>query len=166
MTLDEVFHSAVKPALAILPMAMTSPRSLVMTLAIGLQESGFTARRQMGGGPARGFWQFEKGGGVKGVYSHVDSAAWVREMCTQRRVEWTIDAIYSALEYDDVLAAGCARLLLYTDPRPLPAITDAAAGWVYYERNWNPGKPRPDDWPANFNAAVAYVGAAAMKGVP
>ena len=35
----------------------------VLLLAIGLQESRFEHRQQIGG-PARSFWQFERGGGV------------------------------------------------------------------------------------------------------
>lgn len=52
------------PALKLLP-SMDSVRARMMLLAIGLQESRFEHRRQLGNGPARGFWQFESGGGVR-----------------------------------------------------------------------------------------------------
>ena len=45
------------PAAKLLP-GMDSAKARVMLLAIGLQESRFEHRRQIGG-PARGFWQFE-----------------------------------------------------------------------------------------------------------
>lgn len=48
-------------------------------------------------------------------------------------------AIWSAIERNDVLAAGLARLLLYTDPRPLPALGDAESVWALYLRTWRPG---------------------------
>ena len=71
MTLEQVMRDAVRPALALLPAAMNTPQARCMLLAIGLQESRFVHRRQIGG-PARGFWQFERGtrtsrGGVWGV---------------------------------------------------------------------------------------------------
>ncbi len=34
-----------------------------------------------------------------------------------------------------------ARLLLWTDAKPLPAIGDEQGAWDYYLRNWRPGKP-------------------------
>ena len=48
-----------------LPDRMLSDEAVTMMLAIGYQESRFEHRRQIRG-PARGFWQFEHGGGVVG----------------------------------------------------------------------------------------------------
>jgi len=56
-----------------------------------------------------------------------------------------------------VLAAGVARLLLWTDPKALPAIGDADAGWSLYLRTWRPGKPHPKTWPALYAQAMAVV---------
>ncbi|MFY2611128.1 hypothetical protein, partial [Achromobacter ruhlandii] len=134
MTLDTIVADAITPALALLPAGMDTPGARVMLLAIGLQESRFVHRRQMGG-PARGFWQFEKGtrasrGGVWGVYLHPASKDRLAALCKARSVSCDPDAIYAALEYDDVLAAGVARLLLWTDPKALPAVGDADAAWA------------------------------------
>ena len=110
-----------------------------MLLAIGLQESRFVHRRQIGG-PARGFWQFEQGGGVRGVLAHPASAALARQVCQVRGVPPTAPSVYSRLELDDVLAAAFARLLL--DRSGAPARTgDADAAWALYLRTWRPGKP-------------------------
>jgi hypothetical protein len=65
--------------------------------------------------------------------------------------------VWLALETDDILAARLARLLLWTDPRPLPVRGDAAAGWNYYIRNWRPGKPHPQTWGAFWREAEALV---------
>ena len=62
-------------------------------------------------------------------------------------------SVYAALLIDDVLAAGIARLLLWTDPAPLPELGDVDAGWNYYDRNWRPGAPRPEAWPYNYSIA-------------
>ncbi|MGE8655122.1 MAG: hypothetical protein ACN6O8_00025 [Achromobacter sp.] len=161
MELKMIISSAIAPALSLLPGRMDTPAAHVMLLAIGLQESRFVHRRQIGG-PARGFWQFEKGtrasrGGVWGVYLHTASSGHLAALCKARSVTCHPDAIYAALEYDDVLAAGVARLLLWTDPKALPTIGDADAGWALYLRTWRPGKPKPDTWPPLYRQAAAEV---------
>lgn len=161
MDLKKIIDTAVSPALALLPTRMDTPAARAMLLAIGLQESRFVHRRQIGG-PARGFWQFEKGtrasrGGVWGVFLHAASKGHLGALCKARSVVCDPDAIYAALEYDDVLAAGVARLLLWTDPRALPAVGDADAGWSLYLRTWRPGKPHPQTWPDLYRQAVAQV---------
>jgi hypothetical protein len=152
MTLSEILSRAIAPALALLPPRMDTPEARVMLLSIGLQESRFLYRRQGGGGPARGFWQFEQGtqksrGGVWGVYLHLASSPLLMSLCTARSIAFTPQAIYKAVETDDVLAAGVARLMLFTDPKSLPAVTDTEGGWATYLRIWRPGKPHPETWP-------------------
>ncbi|MGR6078543.1 hypothetical protein [Achromobacter sp. CSND-B12] len=161
MDLKTIVGAGVSPALALLPASMDTPTARVILLAIGLQESRFVHRRQIGG-PARGFWQFEKGtrasrGGVWGVYLHAASKDRLAAVCKARSVAFDPDAIYAALEYDDVLAAGVARLLLWTDPQPLPPVGDADAGWALYLRTWRPGRPHPQTWPVLYRQAVAQV---------
>lgn len=161
MDLKKIINTGISPALALLPAAMDTQAARVMLLAIGLQESRFLHRRQIGG-PARGFWQFEKGtrasrGGVWGVYLHAASKSHLAALCKARSVACDPDAIYAALEYDDVLAAGVARLLLWTDPKALPAIGDGEAAWSLYLRTWRPGTPHPKTWPALYAQAMATV---------
>lgn len=161
MDLKEVVERAIEPAQSLLPARMDTPAARVMLLAIGLQESRFVHRRQIGG-PARGFWQFEKGsrasrGGVWGVCLHPASKGHLAVLCKARSVACDPDAIYAALEYDDVLAAGVARLLLWTDPKVLPAVGDADAGLALYLRTWRPGRPHPQTWPALYAQAVVAL---------
>ncbi|WP_238877128.1 hypothetical protein [Achromobacter xylosoxidans] len=161
MDLKKIIDTAVSPALALLPTRMDTPAARVMLLAIGLQESRFTHRQQIGG-PARGFWQFERGtrasrGGVWGVFLHPASKDHLAVLCKARSVAYDPDAIYAALEYDDVLAAGVARLLLWTDPKALPQIDEADAAWALYRRTWRPGKPHPQTWPALYAQAMAAL---------
>ena len=61
----------IEPALLLLPERMRTDQAKVMLLAIGLQESRFVHRRQIGG-PARGFWQFEDGrlSGLAGLITY------------------------------------------------------------------------------------------------
>lgn len=159
--LATITRDAIDPALALLPGKMDSDRARVQMLAIGLQESRFTHRRQMGNGPARGLWQFERGGGVKGVLEHPASAKLAREICIALDVEPVPRPVWTALETNDVLAGVFARLLLWTDAKPLPAIGDEQGAWAYYLRNWRPGKPHPQTWPGFYRQAVEFV-----KGTP
>ena len=134
-----------------------------MLYAIGLQESRFTHRAQVidggGKGPARGYWQFERGGGVTGVLRHPASRFWASSVCNARNIPAQPLNVWLALETDDVLAAALARLLLFTDPARLPAVGEQADSWSYYMRNWRPGKPHPRTWPECYGAALKAVGA-------
>lgn len=154
--LQRVMDEAIIPAFALLPENMNSRRAVILMLAIGLQESGFVHRRQIRG-PARGFWQFEKGGGVYGVMNHPRSAKYAEAICHDRGVEFELNAIYQALEHDDVLAAAFARLLLWTDPHVLPAVGDASEAWECYIDNWRPGSPDSARWQRRYAQAEAFV---------
>lgn len=161
--LQTVTDLAVTPALHLFPAVMDSTAARVMLLAIGLQESGFVTRRQRGGGPARGWWQFEPGsaatrGGVTGVLLHAATSDLAAQLCTLRHCTPRARSVWERLEQDDVLAAGFARLMLFTDRCPLPALTDVRGAWACYaERTWRPGKPRPDEWPGNYMRALQFV---------
>ena len=149
-------NSAIDQAIKIIGKKYDSEQARVMLFAIGRQESRFEHRKQVGG-PARGFWQFEKGGGVKGVLTHKASAAAAKKLCEALDVEPTADAVYAALAENDVLAAGFARLLLWTDAAPLPPCKAGAAqdAWAYYKRNWRPGKPHRQTWDRFWMEAIA-----------
>lgn len=156
MDLNRALHDAIVPALALLPKRMDTPQARIMLLAIGLQESRFEHRHQIGG-PAHGFWQFESGGGVRGVMAHASTSSLAAGLCAARGVPFQRAFLFDALEFDDVLAAGIARLLLWSDPRPLPANDDPQAGWDLYVRTWRPGKPHRQTWDAFYRQAVAVV---------
>lgn len=147
-------HKSIDDALALLPPKMDSAEARVLLFAIALQESGFKSRRQYGNGPARGPWQFEATGGVIGVLSHHATAQRARIVCGLRDVKPIVPDVHAALEFDDVLGAAFARLLLWTDRQPLPAIGDERAAWEYYLRTWRPGKPHAGRWPANYAEAL------------
>lgn len=153
MNLKQIHQTAIVPALALLPARMTSKEALVMLFAIGLQESGFLHRRQMGNGPARGFWQFERDGGTAGVLRHKASYLHALAVCKLRGLtdlkeaelikghtpNSIVERAYHAFERDDVLAAVFARLLLWTDPKSLPELGDVDGAFSLYIRTWRPG---------------------------
>ncbi|PNG53165.1 MULTISPECIES: hypothetical protein [unclassified Variovorax] len=158
MELTEVIARILNPGLAMLPLAMDSLKARVQLLAMTLQEDPRQLRRQMGNGPARGLWQFESGGGVKGVMNHHATTGHAHRLCAERGVPWDAWAIWAKLETDDLLACGFARLLLYSDPKPLPAVNDADGGWDLYMRTWRPGRPHPEKWPGNHATARRAMG--------
>jgi hypothetical protein len=146
-----------KEAFDLLPEKMLGSSAVQMLLSIQLQEDRQLRRRQWPKGPARGAWQFEKAGGVRGVLNHDKTAAIARDVCAARGVAATEQQVWEALEHDDVLACCFARLLLWTDAKALPLLGDQEAGWACYLRTWRPGKSRPEEWPDNYQEALASV---------
>ena len=151
-----IIEYAINPAMALLPPKMTSDKATVMLIAIGLQESRLAHRKQIGG-PAKSFLQFESGGGVKGVMGHSASSAPAQALCQALAVPFDRSAIFQAMEFNDVLAFGLGRLLLYTDPKALPEIGDAQAAWDLYQRVWRPGKPHRQTWGELYEIARKVV---------
>lgn len=137
-----------RPAMTLLPDAMRSERAALIGLAIGGQETGYRTRVQMGGGPARSFWQFEKGG-VRAVFR--SEAALAASVCSGLGVLPAVESVHAALATNDLLGAVFARLLLWSDPHPLPA--DSAGAYQLYLRAWRPGKPDDARWPSAYEAA-------------
>lgn len=125
--------------LSYLPAKFNTEQAQKMLSAIQRQEDPAMRRRQWPTGPARGLWQFEAGGGVKGVLTHPASRAHALTVCDKADVRPTAAAVWAALQHDDKLAAAFARLLLFTDAAALPAIGDEEGAWAYYLRNWRPG---------------------------
>ncbi|MFB8830223.1 hypothetical protein ACE0DR_15025 [Azotobacter sp. CWF10] len=155
MHLSEVRQQAIAPALALLPTCMTSPAAEVMLLAIGLQESAFRYRHQIGG-PAHGYWMFEPAG-VRGVLRHAASHEHALQVCNACGVQPVGAAVHAALEHDDTLAAAFARLLLWTDPAPLPAVGAVGAAWDLYLKTWRPGRPHRSSWDPLYTRVLEAV---------
>jgi len=128
------------------PRNWNTPESQQLLLTISGQEADFHHRwqvfdlaRPFAMGAARGLWQFERGGALKGVLEHARTRTMAAEVCRRRGVTLTIDAAYRALHADDILAAAFARLLCWSSPRALPAIGDVEGAWQFYLREWRPG---------------------------
>lgn len=172
LSLAEITERGIDPAMKLLPEMMDSPGARIQLLAIGRQESRFMHRRQIilvqdketgemvpkPLGPAKSFWQAEKGGGmVHGVRLHPATRPIALALYRARGVKATDPAIWSAIEDDDVLAAGLARLLLWTDPHPMPAVGDWQGAWRLYLRTWRPGHPREETWHGFYQQALEFL---------
>ena len=169
ITIDPKILDSIDTGLAQLPTALASKPARVMLYAIGLQESEMKYRFQIVRfrpgvkGPARGLWQFERGGGAKGVIEHPASRFWMHRVCARVNVPFNPTALWNQIEHDDALAAIAARLLLFTDPKALPATDDTDGAFRLYLRVWRPGawdRGTPDQrrklrakWAANHAAA-------------
>lgn len=137
----------------VLPAKFDTKEANVMLLAIGLQESRFQHRQQVGG-PAHGFWQFERGGGVTGVLTHAETGKFASAACAIRGCAASAEAVYRRIVDDDLLACSFARLLLWSDPKPLPAIGHIHEAWDLYLRTWRPGRPHEATWAGLYKQAA------------
>lgn len=159
--IDLVARHILPAALSLLPERMDTPEARILLLAIAGQESGYEHRRQVGG-PALSLWQFERIG-LTGVLMHPASTRHADAVCAALLYDThQPDDVHRAMEHNDVLACALARLLLWTDPHPLPPIGEYDWAWDYYLRTWRPGKPHRERWANNYHRArAAYVRATA-----
>lgn len=122
-------------------------------LAIAGQESAWEGRLQTDG-PARGYWQFESEA-VATVVANPKSGPKLAAVCGA--LDIPVTNIYEAIAWNDTLAAMVARLTLWLDPTPLPAVGDANGAYAYYLRNWRPGAQRPDAWAGVYQTAESAI---------
>lgn len=176
MNLSEVNNRILQAMFSYFPVNYDSLGVRLLLLTIGLQESRFTSRRQLINkvvdgkkvlvpeGPAIGFWQFELGnetsrGGVWGVLNHYRVGPIAKQFCRQLGIAADPKTVWLALETNDVLAAGFARLLLLCDGQALPKIGDVEGAWkCYAERTWRPGKPHRETWDGFYTQARTELG--------
>ena len=154
MTPAEFSARILAPAAAAFPFH-DAPASRALLLAIAGQESGWTDRLQEPTPFARGFWQMERGGGVLGVMEHPASREIIATFCESLEIPPDLDPVYEAIAWNDTLAYAFARLLLWTDPAPLPAAGDVAGSLAVYRRLWRPGRPDDTRWTTRYAEALA-----------
>lgn len=154
---DIFLHDIVDPSLKWLTSVSGTPsadNARVLVMAIAGQESHWEHRRQIGG-PARSYWQFEKGGGVAGLFRVTPSQ--LRAVCETLDIPYDQATVFEAMAWNDTLACCMARLLLWSDPRALPPVGNKEAGWQYYLANWRPGAPHPEAWPTVYDQSLAAM---------
>ena len=155
----------IEAGLALLPVTLRTAHAKVLLYATSRQENPKRLPKQVGG-PAVGDYQFESGGGVKGVLEHPSTATLAASVCKARGIAASRLTVYEALQTDPVLAAAFARLLYYTDPGQIPAVGDEDGAWDVYLRTWRPGafKRQPGTlrtkWSKSYNAALVAYGLA------
>jgi len=163
MTPTDLLRLSIEPALTLLPDHMDSAEARIMVVTIALQESRIVHRRQVRG-PAKGFWRFEEGDGVRGVLHHHASREHAERVCSTLRYRPKEPIIHTAIEHNDVLAAAFARLLLWTLPAALPRT--AEEGWEQYLDAWRPGKPHRDTWDPFYDQAAEAIFLQTIASIP
>jgi len=155
--LSWIDFAIITPALRLLPAVMNTPPARAQLLAIGLQESRFIHRHQING-PAHGFWQFEPNG-IRAVLNHVTVGHAAMYLCDAlgAGLEAETVKVFEAVEYNDMLAAGLARLLLRASPKPLAPRDEPEKAWQLYIDAWRPGKPHRQTWDAFYDLAWEAV---------
>lgn len=166
-------------ARAWMPSIPFGPQSVVLLGAIAGQESDDQDERQANSGPAMGYWQFEVEA-IREVLTNTQTAASARQAVEASGIladgPVVADGNYSQGEggYPSTAAPAIAtvvwtnflnfptlqicfaRLMLWANPNPLPALGDCNGAWKYYDSTWRPGAPRPADWPKNYNASLTH----------
>ncbi|AUV61902.1 hypothetical protein HWB52_gp87 [Pseudomonas phage Littlefix] len=164
MELSTVNKTILDSMFTYFPTGYDTSAARLLLLTIGLQESRFQYRAQLGGGPARGFWQFEEGnekskGGVWGVLNHYRVGPLAKQFCRQLGIAADPKTVWRAMETNDVLAAGFARLLLLADAKALPKVGAVEDAWeCYAKRTWRPGKPHRATWDGFYAQARKELG--------
>ena len=162
MTPELLVSTAINPALNILATIMSpsvnTPTAARFLTTIAIQETELKARRQMEDGPARSLFQFESVA-VDNVLSHPLSRKYASEFCKILCYRITKDepkniaTIMAAIEHNDVLAAGFARLNLWASAYMMPTTEDS--GWAVYTGIWRPGKADRKRWITSWDAGQA-----------
>lgn len=154
--MSKTVTAAIDMALLGLPAKMESDQARLMMLTIQKQEDPEEHRYQLvkrtpttlpanivsdnwAKGPARGLWQFEQGGGVRGVLEHHSTKSLAVEVCKRYGVLPSPGACWRAMEGNDEFAACFARMLLWTDTSALPEVHDVEGAMALYLRTWRPG---------------------------
>lgn len=157
MTPSDFLTFTIEPCLRWLGGRYDSREARVLMIAIAAQESRITYRRQLGGGPARSYFQIEPQT-CKAVI-----AKWPPAIPALRQLNiepfQTTAKTQNWLEFNDFGACLIARGILAMDPLRLPEIGDEDGAWEYYcVRTWRPGKPHRHTWGGCYEQARAVVG--------
>jgi hypothetical protein len=151
--LSRVLDPSLDLASSLIGIAMNE-EARVLLMAIAGQESSWMTRTQEGAPTlGRSYWQFETNG-CSALATNPVSAPKLVMLVEGLDIPKVLPTIHEAVAWNDTLAAGMARLLLFTDPAPLPIIGDHENSWEMYLRNWRPGKPRPENWPHIYDIAM------------
>ena len=180
--LDTLSTQFIPQARQWMPETPWTPQANVMLGAMGLQESDGQDIRQVGGGPGMGYWQEEAGIGL--VLTNRSSAALARRCVELSGIlagqnpgmfspdgtvegqagggypSTTVPLIVAGMRRNflnfPTLQLCFARLMLWDNPNPLPALGDCNGAWNYYDATWRPGSPRQEKWAACYAASLQH----------
>ena len=160
VTALEYLQQILIPALSwfhkVVPSIPASEAEQLMLTVIPGQESDWSNVQQANGGIARGFYQQQQNN-LDDILSNRATDAKAIMVCTTLGVQPTAAAVYAALLGNTKLQVAFARLGLWADPEPLPAVGDELAAWDTYLRCWRPGAPARARWAEVYPQALAAI---------
>lgn len=113
---------------------MWSPEAEKLLMMTAAMESQFLYVRQLGNGPARGFFQMEPA-------TFADLLQRLKNNPDRlRRLEYQIDPLLDfeqCLERDVTVMVLSCRYLYAEVPAALPSVCDDEGMWNYYKKHWN-----------------------------
>jgi len=124
-----------------------SPEARVMLIVIALHESGgYKLLQEVGRNRtptveyAHGLWQFERAG-VRALSEHEAALRCLHELDRKAwaAVQQDPEETWNSIVFDSRTACSLARALLWTVPKPLPALSDGDEAWEQYVWAWRPG---------------------------
>ena len=172
MTPENFFSRIVEPTLQYMAASPTiaipvTDEARVLVMTIPGQESRWKERRQIGIGEyypqkvgARGYSQFESTwGGPVAIDDVLQSTPrQIAAVCASLDIPCDRHSLYEACAWNDTLSCAMTRLLLWIDPRRLPAVGDKEGAWSYYLRCWRPGAPHRASWDGLYDQSLAAMG--------
>jgi len=160
MTAAEFYKLVLVPDLSwfhqIVPSILETEQERVMLTAIPGQESNWENVQQANGGIARGFYQQQQNN-LDDILNNRATDAKTIIVCARLGIQPTAAAVYAALLGATKLQVAFARLNLWCDPEPLPAVGDESAAWDTYIRCWRPGAPSRARWAEVYPQALAAI---------
>ncbi len=145
--------TVIAPALQRIDLFSAAAQQLLLGTAI--QESGLSARIQLGGGPALGLFQMEP---------NTANDIWTNFLSYRPGLAGRMTALLSApgankvaeLQNNDMYAAAMARVCYYRAPAPLPALNDIQGMARYWKQYYNTplGAGSPSQFVANWNRVM------------
>lgn len=155
MTPEYALSLVIRPVLSWMGSRYSSVDAERMMLAIGIQESGFRHRRQVVStyeyGPARGWWQFERPGVAEALSDDR------HDLVMRLGLPADLRKLHEIIEWSEIGATVCARLLLWGEPEPLPSPEACDEGWRQYINRWKPGKPDAQRWDRAWDQACKII---------
>jgi hypothetical protein len=141
---------------AIIPSIPSSDAANVMLCAIPGQESGWENVQQTDGGIARGFYQQQQNNLDDILFNRATDAKAIM-ICTTLGIQPTGSDVYAMLLSNTKLQVAFARLNLWADPSPLPAVGDESGAWNLYIKCWNPGAPSRERWNLAYSQGLTAI---------
>ena len=130
-----------------------SPAALNLVAGIGMVESGYRTRKQIGG-PALGYWQMEPATEQDCWVNFLDYRPLLAGLV--RKIAYPSQPQHQLLLTNDAYAAAMCRIRLYRSPNPLPDANCALALSWYHKRHYNTmqGKADPERNISLFQQAI------------